>query len=252
MTASIAAPALHHIGYLFYCVDPRTHVFSSLDEVPQHTVQAVPFFLLFVLVEVIISFSLKRKHDIRAKDIITSLHMGICSEMIGKSSALAFYLWTYERRLMDIPYDSVTCYVVLVLGIDFAYYWMHRISHEFHFGWIGHSVHHSGEYYNLATALRQGMSVATYAPIFYAPLALLGLPPPMFLAHKALNLLYQFWIHTTFCGSLGPLEYVLNVRPPTLSLGPVIPIFHPPLANPAGTARSVCRLRLYPLHSKHL
>ena len=45
---------------------------------------------------------------------------------------------------------------------------------------------------------------------FYLPLALLGLPPAMFLVHKNLNLLYQFWIHTEVVGSIGPLEMVLN------------------------------------------
>ena len=47
---------------------------------------------------------------------------------------------------------------------------------------------------------------------FYLPLALLGLPPAMFMVHKNLNLLYQFWIHTEVVGSIGPLEMVPTRR----------------------------------------
>ncbi|KAK3597259.1 hypothetical protein CHS0354_005018 [Potamilus streckersoni] len=45
--------------------------------------------------------------------------------------------------------------------------------------------------------------------VFYLPLALF-IPPSVFLVHMELNILYQFWIHTQYIKSLGPLEYILN------------------------------------------
>lgn len=42
------------------------------------------------------------------------------------------------------------------------------------------------------------------------PLALLGFPPAMILAAQALNLIYQFWIHTEAIERMGPLEWVFN------------------------------------------
>ena len=44
----------------------------------------------------------------------------------------------------------------------------------------------------------------------YWPLAIIGFPPEMFLTSMAINLLYQFWIHTELIDRLGPLEWVLN------------------------------------------
>ena len=41
-----------------------------------------------------------------------------------------------------------------MMGVDLAYYWAHRCLHVYHLGWAAHSVHHSGEDYNLPTALR--------------------------------------------------------------------------------------------------
>ena len=55
-----------------------------------------------------------------------------------------------------------------------------------------------------------GLTVLGLKLLLPSPLALLGLPLPMFMTHKALNLLYQFWIHTETIGDLGPLEYILN------------------------------------------
>lgn len=55
-------------------------------------------------------------------------------------------------------------------------------------------MHHSSEYYNLTTALRQGM-FQEFGTTFFECLYSFILPPPMFLTHKALNTVYQFWIH---------------------------------------------------------
>jgi len=100
-------------------------------------------------------------------------------------------------------------WILLMMGVDFAYYWAHRCLHVFHIGWAAHSVHHSGEDYNLATALRQGALQPLMTWIFSLPLALV-FPAESVLIHLQLNTLYQFWIHTEFCGRLGFLEYIFN------------------------------------------
>lgn len=93
---------------------------------------------------------------------------------------------------------------------DFAYYWAHRLSHEVNLLWIGHSVHHQSEDYNLGVALRQSVLQKVLLVWVYWPLAMLGFPPEMFLTSMAINLLYQFWIHTELIDRMGPLEWVLN------------------------------------------
>jgi alkylglycerol monooxygenase len=100
--------------------------------------------------------------------------------------------------------------ILLFLGVDCAYYWFHRVAHEFNAPWAGHVVHHSSEDYNLAVALRQGTFQGLFSWIFYLPLALVGFPPAWFAAVSSFDTLYQFWIHTRLIGKLGPLEWVLN------------------------------------------
>uniref|UniRef100_A0AAV2LK75 Transmembrane protein 195 n=1 Tax=Knipowitschia caucasica TaxID=637954 RepID=A0AAV2LK75_KNICA len=80
---------------------------------------------------------------------------------------------------------------------------------EVSFMWAAHQVHHSSEFYNLTTALRQSLSQQFTAWIFYLPLAL-AVPPSIFAVHIQLNLLYQFWIHTELIKDLGPLEWIIN------------------------------------------
>ena len=75
-------------------------------------------------------------------------------------------------------------------------------------GWASHVVHHQSEEYNLTVALRQSALPVSW--VFYLPLALVGFPPPMFLAVSAFDTLYQFWIHTRLVPRLGPLEWLLN------------------------------------------
>ena len=73
-----------------------------------------------------------------------------------------------------------------------------------------HVAHHSSERYNLSTALRQPVAESITIAIPYSLLALVGVRPPMIEQARALNLIYQFWIHTEAIRTIGPLERVLN------------------------------------------
>ena len=68
--------------------------------------------------------------------------------------------------------------------------------------WSAHSVHHTGEDYNMGTGLRQGLLQPVFTVFFYMPLALCGLHPNAQEAHAQLNTLYMFWIHTELVGRL--------------------------------------------------
>ncbi|MCY1530682.1 Fatty acid hydroxylase superfamily protein [compost metagenome] len=69
-------------------------------------------------------------------------------------------------------------------------------------------MHHQSEEYNLSTALRQTSTGFLFGWIFYLPMAVAGVPPLVFLTVGALNLLYQFWVHTRHVPKLGWFEWV--------------------------------------------
>jgi len=178
---------------------------------------AVPFFFLLIGVEFVAGL-VQRKQLYRLNDSINDLSCGVIDQIVGiflQSLLFAGYLFLFEHaRLLNIQEAPAGVKWIaagaLVLGVDFCFYWFHRTAHEYAAPWATHVVHHQSEEYNLTVALRQSAFESCFAWIFYLPLAVLGFPPGWYLAMSALNLLYQFWIHTEAIGRLGPLELVMN------------------------------------------
>ena len=110
-----------------------------------------------------------------------------------------------------MPLNNAWAFLILILGQDFFYYWMHRASHRIRWFWASHIPHHSSDQLNFATAVRLGWTQEPSGQtFFYAPLVWLGFPPQMVILAAAVALVYQLWIHTTWIPKLGWLEKVLN------------------------------------------
>ena len=101
-------------------------------------------------------------------------------------------------------------WAVGIAGWDFIYYWNHRFMHEVRGMWAIHVVHHSSQRYNLSTALRQPVAEVLGVWVPYGLLARAGVRPAIITQARALNLLYQYWIHTDTIRKLGKAETVLN------------------------------------------
>lgn len=174
---------------------------------------AVPAFILFLLTEIVV-VRLTGRGRYETKDTAASLIMGMGSQiapLLGAGTiVLGVFTAAYPYRLFDIPnswWAVALCFVI----DDFRYYWWHRISHERRWFWASHVTHHSSQHYNLSTALRQTWTGLIIAPIiFKTPLVLLGFHPAMIFFVGALNLIYQFWIHTEIIKRMGPFEWVFN------------------------------------------
>jgi sterol desaturase/sphingolipid hydroxylase (fatty acid hydroxylase superfamily) len=97
------------------------------------------------------------------------------------------------------------------VALEFAYYWFHRASHRVRWLWATHAVHHSARELVLPSAIRLGWTeFVSLGWLFFAALALAGFPPLVIGVLLALNLVYQFPLHTEAVGRLGVLERVLN------------------------------------------
>jgi sterol desaturase/sphingolipid hydroxylase (fatty acid hydroxylase superfamily) len=194
-----------------------TLVDTILGSDTNYVTLAVPFFFLLIGVEWIAGL-LERKRLYRFNDSINDLSCGIIDQIVGvflKGLLFAGYLFLFEHaRLFEIeaapPAVKWIAAFGLMLGVDLGFYWFHRIAHEYAAPWATHVVHHQSEEYNLTVALRQSAFEGCFAWVFYLPLAVIGFPPTWYLAMSAINLLYQFWIHTEAIGRLGPLEWIFN------------------------------------------
>lgn len=174
---------------------------------------AVPVFFALLGIEVLVARRKGRPLH-RLNDSIADLTCGMGDQLIGvftKAIPLAIYVWLEARfGLLDLGASSPWVWAAGFLLVDHQYYWYHRFSHRVNVGWATHVVHHQSEEYNLAVALRQPWFSQAYSWLFYLPLALLGFPVLVWATAFALNLLYQFWIHTRLIDRLGHLEWLFN------------------------------------------
>lgn len=172
---------------------------------------AIPFFIGLLVLEAIVSAN-RRQPVFETRDTIASLSMGVGNVVVSlfwKGVAFAIYAAVQPYALFDLGYGPLV-WIAILFADDFAYYWFHRLHHEIRIFWASHVTHHSSQRYNLSTALRQSWTSPITAVPFYLPLALLGFEPAMILTAQAINLLYQFWVHTELVDRLGPLEWVFN------------------------------------------
>lgn len=182
---------------------------------------AIPLFFLLIGAELLWS-RVTGKRVLRMNDSLSDLSCGVLSQLSGvftKLFTIGIFIWVAERWALQQwiagvpawPETGAASWIVVFVLVDLCYYWSHRYAHEVNVLWAGHVVHHSSEEYNLPVALRQSALHGLMSWVFYMPLAVLGVPWRMFVACNAINLIYQFWIHTRAVGRLTPAgEYILN------------------------------------------
>ena len=180
---------------------------------------AVPFFLLLLLIELLVD-RLKKTGYYRSNDAINSLSAGVLSTTTGYfTKFLQWMIWGFvlsnfalfdmQRSWFDSSPQGISLWILAAVAWDFCYYWNHRLGHEMSILWAAHAVHHQSEDYNLSTALRQSSSSFLFGWIFYVPLFLLGFPVDVLITVGAINLIYQFWVHTQHIGRMGLLDRIL-------------------------------------------
>eukprot|EP00038_Savillea_parva_P020391 m.31203 g.31203 ORF g.31203 m.31203 type:complete len:500 (-) comp4782_c0_seq1:67-1566(-) len=203
---------------------------ASLYVAKPYVALAVPSFFALILIEVclqrVYGVSTTGKYDM--KDTYGAMAAGASQRIaiklfLGPVCKIGPYLAVYQyasrqgfHHLLDptttdthASYSTATVvaiHILFALSVDFCYYWLHRANHTT-FLWVGHSIHHDSDRYNLSTALRQGILQAATAFVYYMPLAFF-IPPKWFMVHNGLNVVYQFWVHTTLIRRMGPFEYV--------------------------------------------
>jgi sterol desaturase/sphingolipid hydroxylase (fatty acid hydroxylase superfamily) len=188
-----------------------------LDPLKNPVTYAVPFFLLTILVELAALKWLDHDENAAgydAKDTRTSMLMGLgslVSTLAFKVGAFVVYnaVFVYLAPFV-LPTDTWWGWVVAIAAVDLAYYFSHRFVHRVNVGWAAHQAHHSSEYLNFGTALRQKWN-PWFEFFFFLPLPFLGIAPWVIYLAFGFNLIYQFFVHTELVGKMWrPVELVMN------------------------------------------
>lgn len=171
---------------------------------------SAPVFLIGMGVEMLVL----RRYDRQpydGRDSAVSITTALINQALNAPWAfieIAVLVWMCS--VMPWHLTGWAAWLTAMIAVDFVFYWYHRSHHEIRLLWAVHVVHHSSERYNLSVALRQPWAVFTTLP-FLIPVALLGIDAKIILACFALNLLYQFFLHTELIDKLwAPIEFVFN------------------------------------------
>ena len=172
---------------------------------------AAPIFTFMIFCEFVYGY-FKNRNNYRLNDTFTSISLGMMSRFpaylqLGVQGLVYAFIWNQFNLGLLNSYTPFIWVLAFVL-YDLSYYWLHRCHHEIKFLWASHVVHHHGEEFNLSTALRQTGTDFIFKWVFYTPMLFLGVPPEIFVTVAALNLIYQFWVHTEHIDRLGFLDYI--------------------------------------------
>jgi sterol desaturase/sphingolipid hydroxylase (fatty acid hydroxylase superfamily) len=167
-----------------------------------------PIFILFVSYEFI---KHRRYYDIKdsmANSVLALMHQA--SDAIALLLLMPFFYWLHDYRVFDIELSVIAVMGAFILQ-DFLYYWFHKASHHIHWLWAAHVVHHSSTKMNFSTAFRQSLMYPIAGMwVFWLPMILIGFDPVTVFTVVALNLAYQFFVHTQMVNKLGWFEKVFN------------------------------------------
>ena len=154
----------------------------------------------------------KRGYNVRGA--FASLGLAFGNVFIGAIQAAALsviFIGVSKLAIFHFPLRDWRTWVVGFFAVELTYYWVHRSSHEIRWMWTSHAVHHSPDEMTFLSAIRLGWTnLLSGSWLFQVPLVLIGFDPRVVFGLLALNLQYQFFLHTESIGHLGPLEWILN------------------------------------------
>ncbi|CAG9537465.1 unnamed protein product [Cercopithifilaria johnstoni] len=213
---------LNNLRHIYYLITPNETMFETVDQVPNYTAQVSLWWLLFIALE--FCLLLLRGHGDRfaLNDSITSISAGILSQCFkfgGRTITIFVYDYIWNNfRLIENSWDSTLTWISCLFFQDFMYYLGHRAVHDtslsihslqIGFFWGLHTIHHSSEYFNYTTALRQA-AIQDVGLAIYDVLQAFFIPPSIFLVHRYFSEIYQFTLHTTLFDNYGRLGIILN------------------------------------------
>lgn len=170
---------------------------------------STPLYIGVILFEILLS-NYRHSKSYTVKDTLTNLYLMILNSAIDVGFRAVYvlaYQWFWDHRLFEIE-NPVVYWVGLFVGMDFLFYWLHRIDHVSRFFWAVHVTHHSSEQFNLSVGFRSSVFQPLYRFIYFIPLALAGFKPLDIVFTFSATQIWGILVHTEHIRKLGWLEYI--------------------------------------------
>lgn len=173
-----------------------------------------PLALGFIVVEMVLCWYY-RKHLISFQEAVANFGTALGNQTVNVLVAAGVYssygwLWSHYRLVDNLEMNSIN-FLVLLLSIDFIFYWVHRWGHTINIMWAAHSPHHSAEEMNFFVALRASITQRLFSFLFFWPLTIVGFRPADIYMMTAIHLFISFLHHTELIPKLWNwIEYLFT------------------------------------------
>lgn len=169
-----------------------------------------PLYVGVILLEIFLS-NYKHRNFYTFWDTLTNLYLMLLNsgiDLLFRAVYVVAFAKLYDYRVFEFT-NPFWYWFWLIVGMDFLFYWLHRIDHFCRFFWAVHVTHHSSEKFNLTVGFRSSVFQPLYRFIYFSPLALLGFQPLDIVFIFSATQIWGILVHTEFVRKLGFLEYFL-------------------------------------------
>lgn len=171
----------------------------------------IPLFFVFLFLEALLIKKSKGRLSQTLEQSLSNISIGIAERLINLFVTVFFYnffFWVYSNYALFIIPNNLIVWVILLLAVDFVWYWYHRLGHEINVLWAAHIVHHQSDEFNLTTAARITTIQAFIRYGFWGVLPLIGFHPNLVTTVLIIHGIYSFFTHTEALKKIKWLEAV--------------------------------------------
>jgi sterol desaturase/sphingolipid hydroxylase (fatty acid hydroxylase superfamily) len=171
---------------------------------------STPLYIFIIGIELLLShFQHRKLYNLR--DTAANVYLMLLNATIDLSFRViyvAILVHLYDHNLISWNL-RISYWVLLILGEDFLYYWLHRFDHEVRLFWAVHVTHHSSDQMNFTVGFRSSVFQPLYRFLYFMPLAWLGFKPLDIIFIYSATQIWGIFVHTELIKKMGWLEYIL-------------------------------------------
>jgi sterol desaturase/sphingolipid hydroxylase (fatty acid hydroxylase superfamily) len=146
---------------------------------------------------------------------VENIYLSACNiavDMMSRGFALTLLNFMFACRFLSLK-TGIIYWILLMIGMDFMFYWMHRVDHRCRLFGAIHVTHHSSDEFNFTVGFRSSVFQPLYRFIYFIPLAFMGFQSGdiylMYSASQNMGMILIVWdrMFGTFQSETVQVEY---------------------------------------------
>ncbi len=170
---------------------------------------STPIYVIIIGVEILLSH-LQHRKNYTLKNTLSNVYLMILNggiDLLFRIISITVLQYFFIHKIFDWQ-AGFLYWLLLLIGQDFMYYWLHRFDHEVRFFWATHITHHSSQIMNFTVGFRSSVFQPLYRFVYFIPLAFLGFSPWDIGFIYSATQIWGIFVHTDLIKKMGFLEHI--------------------------------------------